>query len=429
MSHTAKSLKSIATGEDYKALCAAIDSRDYQTLYNSYTKLSQLLTDAGKEIEGKIDNLPRRNKDEDLQKFQKAFEQRSRTAVPQWYWIKSQIQKQNIMDGVVVSMGKMGDPLTRTPAGRLVVLSGSKAKEGDKVTFSVVSEGPKIDFGRQFELTPDSFYFLLNQEVHQQVKDSLDAIQQKLDSFPGASDADNLSQMDEMLKAMEEVRGLAPKLLDIEREKVLNRVAGFRRRLLGSMVEKLALDTVIKEEEKAIKELCPDDGAQAAALSAPGLYRSLTFRAFKEGLFKGDELRGFEEILGEHEKKMDTMESAMKFEEFKAGMSVLQPKAKLYVDGMERLFQRIQFKAKQLTNTIMNEKTDSAEAVLSKIGEAFSEKALGNELKRVFRSAEEYFDARGAATDLKARLGDTQCAAAEAIIKPYLRQTVNRAFG
>lgn len=430
MSHTAKTLKSIANGEEYKALCTAIETRDYQTLYNAYTKLTQLLVDAEQEIAGKIENLPRRNKDEDRQKFQAAFAFRSRTAVPQWHWLKSEIQKQNILDGVVVSMGKKGDPMTRTPDGRLVVLTGSQAKEGDKITFTVVSEGLKIDFGKQFELTPDAFYFLLNQEVNQQVRDSLDEVQKKLESFPGDNDDDNLSMMDEILKTLEEVKELAPKLLDIERERILNRIATYRRRLLSPIVEKLALDAVNQEEEKAIKELCNGDEGQAAmALAAPGLYRLVTLKTFKEQLFDGEQLRDYDTMLREKEKNMDTMESALKFEELKAGFSNLVPKARLYVDRMERLQQRIQVKARQLINTVVDDKSSNAEAVLGKIGEAFSEKALGNELRRVFRSPEEFFDARGATMDLKTKMGDTQCAAAEAVLKPYLRQRVNQVFG
>ena len=93
------------------------------------------------------------------------------------------------------------------------------------------------------------------------MKDSLDVVQKKLESFPVTSDADNLSRMDEMLKTLEEVSELAAKMLDSERERVLNRVMTYRRRLLGSMVEKLAVDLVFQEEEKAIKELCGDDEA------------------------------------------------------------------------------------------------------------------------------------------------------------------------
>jgi hypothetical protein len=430
MSQTTNKLKSIAVGEEYKSLCAAIVSRDYQTLYKSFTQISQLLSEARKEIEAKIDSLPRRNKEEDRQKFQRAFEMRSQTAVPQWHWINSKIKKQNIIEGVVVSIGKMGDPITRTPSGKLVALSGSKAKEGDNVVFTIVSAGPKIDFGQQFELTPNTLQVLLNQEVYQKVKDSLDIVEKKLESFPITSDADNLSRLDEMLKTLEEASELAAKMLDSERERVLNRVMTHRRRLLGSMVEKLAVDLVFQEEEKAIKELCGDDEEQVAmALTAPGLFHPQALLVFKEELFDGDKLRGYEKILEKREKHLDTMDSAMKFEDFKASINKLQPKAKQYIDSMEQLFQGLHFIAKQLTTTIINDNTDSSKAILGKIREAFSEKALGDELRHVFRNTKDYFDMREAAIHLKAKLGDTECTTAEALLKPYLLQKVNRAFG
>jgi hypothetical protein len=429
MSHTNKVLKSIATSEEYKSLCAAIDSRDYQALYSAFTKLSQLLKDANKEVEEKIDNLPRQNKDEDRRKFQKAFDMRSQAVVPQWHWINAQIQKQNVMDGVVISIGKMGDPITRTPAGKLVVLNGSKAKEGDKVTFTVVTEGPKINFGKQFELTPDTFYFVLNHDLYQKIDDLLDVVQKGLESVPGTSEAENLSRMDEMLKKLEEVRELTSKMLDVEKEKILNRILVYRKRLLGPVIEKMALDLISNEEEKALRELCGGDEEKiAVVLTAPGLYSPKSFNVFKEGLFDGDKIRGYEQILAEHENKIDTMDSALKFEEFKASIDELLPKAQLYVDRMEQLFKRLQSKAKQLTNTVVDDKTGSTEALLGKIKEAFSEKALANELLYSFKSAAVYFDARGAAMNLKTKMGDTKCATAEAILKQYLRQRVNRAI-
>ena len=82
----------------------------------------------------------------------------------------------------------------------------------------------------------------------------------------------------------------------------------------------------------------------------------------------------------------------MKFEDFKASINELQPKAKQYIDSMEQLFQGLHFIAKQLTDTIINDNTGSSEAILGKIREAFSEKALGDELRHVFRNTEEYFD-------------------------------------
>jgi len=429
MSHTSKTLKSIAAGEEYKSLVSAIEKRDYQSLYESYMKVAKLLEEAGKGIEEKIENLPRRNKDEDRQKFQTAFALRSRTALPQWYGIKSEIQKQKIMDGVVVSIGKKGDPLARTPEGKLVVLSGSSAKEGDRVTLKVITEGEKLGFGRQFELTPESFYFMLNQEVYQQVRDSLDFVHKSVESYTGAGD-ESLTMFGEILRVLEEVRELVPKIQESDRENVTNRILFYRRRLMSATVEKLVLDLIATEEEKGIKELCAGDEAQiTCALNAPGLFRPRSFQAFREGLFTGDKLRGYTEVMGNLEKGLDTMDSALQFMEFKAGMEGLQPRAKLYVDKMERFLRRLQEKARQFSITLADDRTGNVEEIRAKIQEAFSEKVLGNELSRVFRTAGEFFDTRGAALELKAKLGDTQCLAAETELKPYLRHKVNRAFG
>ena len=166
----------------------------------------------------------------------------------------------------------------------------------------------------------------------------------------------------------------------------------------------------------------------SAALAAPGLFSPLSFNAFKERLFDGDKIRGYEGLLAEQGKNIDTMDAALKFEELKSSIDELQPKVQFYVDGMERLFKRLNFRARQLANSISTDKVSSAEAVIGKMKEAFSEKELGDELQYVFHSAEEYFDSRGTTMNLRARLGDAQCATAEAILKPYLRQKVNRAF-
>jgi hypothetical protein len=123
------------------------------------------------------------------------------------------------------------------------------------------------------------------------------------------------------------------------------------------------------------------------------------------------------------------MDSALQFMEFKAGMEGLQPRAKLYVDKMDRFLRRLQEKARQFSFNLAEDRTSNVEEIMSRIKEAFSEKALGNELCRAFRTAGEFFDTRGAALELKAKLGDAQCLTAEAALKPYLRQKVERAFG
>ena len=121
MSHTSKTLKNIAASEEYKALDTAIETGDYQTLYESYMKVDGLIREAEAQIEETISNLPRQNKEEERQKFRMAFASRSKTALPQWYRIKSEMQQQKIMECEIVSIGKKGDPVARTS------LPGSRA--------------------------------------------------------------------------------------------------------------------------------------------------------------------------------------------------------------------------------------------------------------------------------------------------------------
>ena len=73
MSQTRKTLKKIASTDQYQALATAVKEDDYETIVSSYIKLSQLLEEAEREIEGKIQSLPRRNKGEDYKRFRTAF--------------------------------------------------------------------------------------------------------------------------------------------------------------------------------------------------------------------------------------------------------------------------------------------------------------------------------------------------------------------
>jgi len=73
MSNTKKTLKRIASSEEYQALVTAIDQTDYESIFSSYVQISRLLEEAGSEIEKTIENLPRRNKDDERRRFQSAF--------------------------------------------------------------------------------------------------------------------------------------------------------------------------------------------------------------------------------------------------------------------------------------------------------------------------------------------------------------------
>ena len=66
---------------------------------------------------------------------------------------------------------------------------------------------------------------------------------------------------------------------------------------------------------------------------------------------------------------LSPMDAARKFEELKSSIDELQPEVQFYIDGMERLLKRLKLKAKQLANTISDDKSGSAEVVLNKIKE------------------------------------------------------------
>lgn len=430
MSHTSKTLKSIAMGEDYKALVTAIEKGDYQTLYDSYMRVAKLLEEAEKQIQDKIESLPRRNKDEDREKFRTAFQLRSKTTLPQWHWLKSEINKQKITEAQVIGLGKKGDPLAKTPEGRIVVLSGSQAKEGDKVTIRVMTGGEKLDFGSVFELTPESFYFILNSDTLQQVRDSLDSMRERVEHYLGNINECHLAKLGELLVELEKVRELSPKLQEGERERVIAKIMAYRKRLLNSSMEKLVFEYLASEEEKEIRDIYKNDEQQiASALSAPGLLRRQSYEAIKGGLFTGEELRGYSEVLDKMGGTLDTMSSAIAFMDFKAGFEGVKPKLQTYIEKMDRLVSGLLFRSRQLTRTLVNDETSSTEGLESKVKEAFSAGVLASELRRAFRNTEEYLDLRGAFLTFKEKLGDKEAVAAETAIRPYLRQKMAQVFG
>src|SRR4030042_34854 len=152
MSQTVKTLKKIASSEEYKALEAGVKELNPEAIAEAYNKISAIVEEAEKPILEQIQKLNRQNKDLDLQNFRSAFASRSKSVLPQWHWVNEQLLKQKVMEGRVIGKGTRGDPLVRSPEGRIVVIrDGPNLKEGDKVRFRVTSEGQKIDFGVIFE--------------------------------------------------------------------------------------------------------------------------------------------------------------------------------------------------------------------------------------------------------------------------------------
>ena len=73
--------------------------------------------------------------------------------------------------------------------------------------------------------------------------------------------------------------------------------------------------------------------------------------------------------------------------------------------------------------------SEAYQALVTAIEHAFPLEALCSELRRVFRSSDEFFSSRGALVELRGKLGYTGSASDEAVIKPYLRHVAARAFG
>lgn len=426
MSQASKLLKRIASSEEYRALESGVKNIDAQAVFNSYTQISKLMEEAEAEVLEKIKNLPRRDKEPDLQQFRSAFDSRSRTMIPQWYGIEDELKKIKIMSGKVSGVGSKGDPVVKTSEGRIVVLAGATLKEGDKVRFIVVSEGDKVDFGSVFELTPDTFYSILTQDKRDEVRNSFNSIREKVDSYLRNRGEKQISELSQLLKELESFREFASQLTGEEKERNLVWVTTQRNRLLKVSIAKLVFDFLSKQEEREIEKLCQGDPQQVArAMSVPGLLRSQSHLALKAQLLAGEKPKGYSELVDKLQKDMGSMDSALKLMDFEAKIDEAYPAVRRYLERMDRFFQKLTQKANQLADSLSASKECDIQHVIE---EAFSGQALSAELKQVFRSPEEFFSLRRSLAELRARLGEAESIPAEAALEPYLRQTIGVAL-
>jgi hypothetical protein len=428
MSQTVKTLKKIATSEEYQALEAAIKQVDPEAIFNSYKRISEILEESEKEILDKIQQLPRHNKDLDWQRFRLALTARSQTILPHWHWLNEQLKKQKIMEGKVAGFGSKGDPLAKTPEGRIIVVRGATLKEGDRVRFKVVAEGEKLDFGRVLELSPDTFYFILTQDTRERVMNTLNSIRDRIDSYRRGEMESTLSELSQVLSELKDVSELATKLRGQEKERILARIQADRTRLLKASVIKLVFDFIAKREEREIID--PSQGNQeqiARALSAPGLFRHQAHLSLKAELLSGDKPKGYPEIVDQLENNLDSMETALQLMDFKTKIEGVYPLAKRYLERMDLFFERLNRKATDLAFTLGRNISDMPQ-IQSSIEVAFSLEALGAELRRAFRSPGEFFNQRGAVNELRLKLGNTEASRAEAAIEPYLHRIVSLTF-
>lgn len=426
MSQTTKLLKEIASGEEYKALAAAMERADYEATLEPYLRVSSLLEEKRREAEERLASLPMGNREKTRQDFVQAFSLAIPKVLPVFHQISSELARRRIGEGEVLGSGRKGDPLVRTPEGRVIVLTGapSPLKEGERVRFTVVREAEKMGFGKVFEFTPQTFYSVLTEDIREKIRNSFVSIRGRWKSL----NQDSFAGLGELLRELGEVEKLASGLKTGEREEIAARAQEHKKRLLDSAATGLMFASISGEEEKETAAFYPDEEQRSKALAAVGLFRHHRYEAVKRELFWGDNLRNYGEVLAQVEGNIDSMDSAMKSLEFRSAVREAYPRARKYVRKMDQLFQSLEERAREMAEGLAKDGVDEPEKIQSAIRDAFSGEALLSELRKVFSRPEEFFTLREALVELKQKMGDPEIAAAEALFKPYLRHKVSPAF-
>ena len=430
MSQTKRILKEIASSEDYQALATAMERVDYEAMFASYRRISQLLSEGKRKIEESLQNLPVQNRDEHRDKFLRAFELATERMLPLWHQLNSELIKKKVMEGEVFDFGKKGDPLVKRPEGTIVVLPGSKLEKGERVRFRVVQEAEKLNFGQVFDLNPQSFYLLITEEAREKIRNSLALIGDRLKTSQQPWNEGSLSELGELLQKLEEIKKLSSKLQAEDRERVAAQVAKHRKRLLQGASMRLMSDFTSQQEEREIENFYQDSHQEKTkALLAVGLFRRHTYEAAREKLFLGDSPEGYTEVLSQMENKVDSMDSAIELLKLKSAIDEVYPKAKGYFEKMDRLFENLTQRAKQVADVLSNKGVVDPEEVYLTIKNAFSEEVLFLELRKAFRSSKEFLSLRGAFTELNRWLRNQETLSSEAAFRPYLHHKVLQAFG
>jgi hypothetical protein len=434
VSQTTKALKVIASGEDYGALAAAIESVNYEAMFSSYMGISELLEKDKQRIEEGIKNLPVQNRQEHQDKFQRAFELAIRRILPLWHELDSQLKSglamTNTLEGEVFGSGKKGDPLVKTPEGVIVVLTGSKLEIGERVRFRVVQQTDRLSFGRALDLNAQSFYMLITQEAREKVRDSLALIGQRLSMVEGICDEDSVPDMGEILRDLRDAMSLSTPLQAEERKRIAAQVSRHRKTLLFNTGVRLMYDSISKREEMEIEGFYRDgDEQRSKALMALGLFRRCTYDAARQQLFRGGEPEGYAEILNEMSDKLDSMDSAVEYMEFKSAVDDVYPRAKEYIDKMDRVFSDLDDRLRRLIDALSHEDVADPGQLRLAIEEAFSEELLFAELRRAFRTSKNFLSSRGTFMELNRKLKNEEALSAEAAFKPYLHHKISQVFG
>lgn len=421
MSQASKALKEVASGQEYNDLVQAIEESDYEAIAVSYQKLAEVVEDKKKQILEKIDTLPRQNKDTDRQQFISAFNRLIGSTLPQWELLNSRIKEQKVASGEVFSTGAKGDPMVRSPEGKTVIVSGTAAEKGTQLVYRVTRESDKVDFGRVVEMNKDFFYSLLNQNILGHIITTFDSVEARIKQDTMTPDI-----LNEILTELQNIRELASTLRPEERTGIGSRILAYRKKLLLDYGISLAFNFIEEQEKREITDISGDSAS--LALSAPGLFRTDTFKALKDDLFAGGKLKGYAEILKKMESNLNNMEAAMELMEFKSGIEEVEKSAKIFIDRLEIFTDRLLKKVRHTIYDIAEGKIYTAEEVRKEIENTFSGPALYAEFSRVFRGPNDYFNLREATSKLRVMMGNNEVNSAEAAIRPYLTQKVNEAF-
>lgn len=429
MSQTKRILKEIASGEDYQALVAAMERVDYEAMFAPYMHISQLLGEKKMGVAEGLANLPLQSRDEHRNKFLRAFELATERILPLWHQLDSELAKRKVMEGEVFSFGKKGDPLVKRPEGTIVVLPGAKLEEGERVRFRVVQEGEKLNFGRVLDLNPQSFYLIITEEAREKIRDSLALIGDHLKTSPQPWKEGSLSELGELLQKLEEIKKLSSTLRTEERERVAAQVTRYRKELLQSASIGLMSDLISQQEEREIQDFYQDNHEEKSkALLALGLFRRHTYETARERLFLGDKPEGYAEVLRQMEDRVDSMDSAIELLDAKSALDEVYPKAKEYFEKMDRFFENLTHRAKQVADVLSNKEVVDPEEIYLTIKNALSEEILFLELRKGFRSSKEFLSLRGAFTELGRWLRNQEIISSEIAFRPYLHHKVLQAF-
>ena len=426
-------MKEIAAGETYAALQAAVEQGDYEGMFDSYMAIWEQIGRGRSGIEEGIENLSVQNKDEHRDKFSQAFDGAVERMLPAWYEVEQRLQagyaKWKVMEGEVFGFGKKGDPLVRTPEGVIVVLKGSGLQAGDRTRFRVLQEAEKMSFGRVFELTRQSFYTVMTQETHDKIQALVDEVDARVGGVSGPVDEVPPSELAELLQRLEEIRKLAASLRAREKDAALAKVVRYRQRLLSGVGKSIVFDLISKREEVEIGSFYPDGGEEkASAMSALGLFRPRGYDEVGKKLLPDSEPEKYQEMLENMKEQVDSMDRAMEFLEFKSAMDDVYPKAKRYLERMDRFFNNLALRADRVTSALSRHDVVDVVELRSAIESAFSEQVVFAELRRAFRSSKELLSLRAALADVNRSLGDEESVVAETAFRPYLRHKVAEAF-